>query len=73
LGLRELALRHPGVEIHLVQPPALDTPLFGPSMGFEASRQALRFGHDSVEQWLEREGARLRRRFGVWAAGSGQT
>jgi len=63
LGLRELALRHPGVEIHLVQPPALDTPLFGPSMGFEASRQALRFGHDSVGKWLEGEGAILRKRF----------
>ena len=73
LGLRELALRHPGVEIHLVQPPALDTPLFGPSMGFEASRQALRFGHDSVQQWLEREGARLRRRFGISAARSAQS
>jgi predicted acylesterase/phospholipase RssA len=63
LGLRELTLRHPGVEIHLVQPPALDTPLFGPSMGFEASRQALRFGHDSVGKWLEGEGAILRKRF----------
>jgi predicted acylesterase/phospholipase RssA len=65
LGLRELALSHPGVEIHLVQPPALDTPLFGPSMGFEASRQALRFGHDSVGKWLEGEGAILRKRFGA--------
>ena len=65
LGLRELTLRHPGVEVHLVQPPPLDTPLFGPSMGFEASRQALRFGHDSVEKWLVEEGAALRRRFGV--------
>lgn len=65
LGLRELALRHPNVEVYLVQPPALDTPLFGPSMGFEASRLALRFGHDSVGQWLEREGSALRRRFGV--------
>ena len=57
LGLRELTLRHPGVEVHLVQPPPLDTPLFGPSMGLEASRQALRFGHDSVEKWLVEEGA----------------
>ena len=64
LGLRELALRHPKVEIHLVQPPALGTPLFGPSMGFEASRQALRFGHDSVGEWLAGGGAALRRRFG---------
>jgi predicted acylesterase/phospholipase RssA len=65
MGLRELALRHPDVEIYLVQPPALDTPLFGPSMGFEASRLALRFGHDSVGEWLEGAGLTLRRRFGT--------
>jgi predicted acylesterase/phospholipase RssA len=63
MGLRELRLRHPRVEIHLVQPPTLETPLFGPSMGFMASRLALRFGRDSVTKWLEGEGAILRRRF----------
>lgn len=64
LGLRELALRHPRLEIHLVQPPPGSTPLFGPSMGFEASRLALRFGRESVGEWLAREGNGLRRAFG---------
>ena len=64
LGLRELALRHPSLEIHLVQPPTGSTPLFGPSMGFEASRLALRFGRDSVSEWLAREGDAMRRAFG---------
>jgi NTE family protein len=65
LGLRELALRHPDLDVHLLQPPPGDTPLFGPSMGFEASRLALRYGRDSVREWLATEGAELRRAFGV--------
>ena len=57
LGLRELKLRHPEVEIHLVQPESTGSPLRGPSMGFEASRAALRYGYSSVTDWLSRDGA----------------
>ena len=67
LGLRELSLRHPDLEIHLLQPPAGDTPLFGPSMGFEASRLALRFGREATLDWLVTEGGVLRRAFGATA------
>jgi len=52
LGLRELSLRRPDVEIHLVQPEGKVSPLRGPSMGFEASRAALRYGYTSVKEWL---------------------
>jgi predicted acylesterase/phospholipase RssA len=48
LSLRELRLRRPEVEIFLVQPAPEPSPLVGPSMGFEASRDALRFGYESV-------------------------
>jgi len=66
LGLTELRLRRPEVEIHLVQPEATASPLLGPSMGFEASRAALRFGYESIKQWLGSEAAApLRQRFGV--------
>jgi predicted acylesterase/phospholipase RssA len=65
LGLRELALRYPDLDVHLLQPGPGDTPLFGPSMGFEASRLALRFGRDSVREWLATEGGGLRRAFGI--------
>jgi len=57
LGLRELVLRRPDVEIHLLEPPAGDSPLFGPSMGFEASRLALQFGYSSTKRWLAGPGA----------------
>ena len=57
LGLRELKLRRPEVEIHLVQPESKASPLRGPSMGFEASRAALRYGYTSVTEWLSHEGA----------------
>lgn len=63
LALRELKLRRPEVEFHLIQPEPRPSPLVGPSMGFEASRAALRFGYVSVKQWLEGEGTALRRRF----------
>ncbi|MBI2527553.1 MAG: patatin-like phospholipase family protein [Candidatus Rokubacteria bacterium] len=67
LGLRELALRRPDVEIHLLQPPPGDSPLFGPSMGFEASRLALQFGYSSTKQWLAGPGAGFGRRLAsVW-------
>lgn len=62
-GLRELRLRRPDVRWHLIQPPSPGTPLFGPSMGFDASRAALRFGYASTLEWLDGEGGRLRREF----------
>src|SRR6266849_6624988 len=57
LGLRELKLRRPDVDFHLIQPEFKPSPLVGPSMGFEASRAALRFGYSSVTEWLAGEGA----------------
>ena len=64
LGLRELKLRRPHVELHLIQPEFKPSPLVGPSMGFEASRAALRFGHTSVTEWLAGDGATFAARFG---------
>ncbi len=63
LGLKELERRRPGVSWHVVQPPADGSPLFGPSMGFEASRAALRFGRACTVEWLADQGARLKRDF----------
>ena len=64
LGLTELRLRRPEVEIHLIQPDHRPSPLIGPSMGFEASRAALQFGHSSVKEWLgTQDAAALRQRF----------
>ena len=62
-GIRELRLRSPGVLWHLIQPPADSTPLFGPSMGFEASRRALQFGYTATQEWLAERGDDLRRHF----------
>lgn len=62
LGLRELQQKHPKVEFFLIQPGAKDSPLFGPSMGFEASRAALRFGRVTTREWLSGEGAGVIRR-----------
>ena len=63
LGLRELKLRHPLVEILMIQPDPQPSPLIGPSMGFEASRAALRFGYTSVRDWLTAGGAAFAARF----------
>jgi NTE family protein len=63
LGLRELKLRRPDVEFHLIQPEFKPSPLVGPSMGFEGSRAALRFGYSSVTEWLAGEGAPVAIRF----------
>jgi len=63
LGLRELKLRRPDVEFHLIQPEFKPSPLVGPSMGFEASRAALRFGYSSVTEWLAGEGEPVAIRF----------
>jgi predicted acylesterase/phospholipase RssA len=64
LRLEALRLSRPDVELHVIQPPPEPSPLVGPSMGFEASRAALRFGYASVKAWLgEEDGARLAERF----------
>ena len=68
LGLRDLQAKHPRVEIFLLQPEAKESPLFGPSMGFEASRAALRFGYRSTKKWLEEQGVAFIRRFQLPAA-----
>jgi NTE family protein len=61
--LRELKLRRPDVEFFVIQPEPRPSPMVGPSMGFEASRAALRFGYSTVGEWLEGEGAAFARRF----------
>lgn len=63
LGLATLAVKHPQTDFFLIQPPRTDTPLFGPCMGFEASRAALRFGYASTGTWLETHGSPLLERF----------
>src|SRR2546426_504021 len=62
LRLSTLPIKHPRTEFHLIQPTRDDTPLFGPSMGFEASRAALRYGYESTKGWLEGQGLPLLRR-----------
>lgn len=62
LGLSTLRIKHPRTEFHLIQPTREETPLFGPSMGFEASRAALRFGFESTKAWLDDQGLPLLRR-----------
>ena len=63
LGLRELRLREPEVEFHLIQPGDADTALFGPSMGFEASRNALQLGYNSTRTRLAEIGPAFAERF----------
>ena len=43
-------------------------PLVGPSMGFEASRAALRYGYRTMKEWLNEQGAPLLRRLAPEAA-----
>ncbi len=62
LGLATLRVKYPRTEFFLIQPSQAEAPLFGPSMGFEASRAALRFGYDATREWLGGEGAALLRR-----------
>jgi NTE family protein len=59
LGLAVLAARYPGTRFFLIEPPRTCTLLFGPSMGFEASRRALRYGYESTKAWLEGDGQPL--------------
>ena len=62
LNLARLSVRYPGTAFYLIQPQATGTPMFGPSMGFEASRAALRYGLASTREWLGAAGAELLRR-----------
>ena len=59
LGMDSLGLKYPHTEFHLLQPSRDAALLFGPSMGFEASRAALRFGYTSTRAWLDAKGAPL--------------
>src|SRR3970282_623681 len=67
LGLRDLQQNHPKVEFFLFQPEPKESPLFGHSMGFEASRAALRFGYVTTKEWLQTRGAFSARRFAARA------
>lgn len=62
LGLGSLAVKFPRTTFFLLEPPRVKTPLFGPSMGFEASRAALRYGYTSTLAWLDAQGQGLLRR-----------
>src|SRR5919106_6535602 len=68
LGMSALALKYPRTEFHLLQPPQDNGMPFGPSMGFEASRAALRFGYTSTRAWLAEQGAPLIRSLAPAAA-----
>lgn len=73
LGLRDLQQHHPKVEFFLCQPEAKESPLFGPSMGFDASGAALRFGYFSTKEWFRTTGAIFIRRFSTADAAPGAT
>src|SRR5882672_1458900 len=62
LGLSTLRVKHPRTEFHLIQPSRDDSPMGGPSMGFEASRAALRYGYESTKEWLAGQGTMVLRR-----------
>jgi NTE family protein len=62
LGLTAVSVKYPQTTFFLLQPPRGQSPLFGPSMGFEASRAALRYGYTSTLAWLEEQGAGLLQR-----------
>jgi NTE family protein len=65
LGLATLAVKFPRTTFYLLQPPRTNGLLFGPSMGFDASRAALRYGYTSTKEWLDAQGARLVRQLAV--------
>ena len=65
LGLDALAAKFPRTAFHLLQPPRANNLLFGPSMGFEVSRAALRYGYTSTKEWLDTQGAALVRRLSL--------
>jgi predicted acylesterase/phospholipase RssA len=70
LERRELRLRRPDVEFHLIQPSNDSTLLFGPSMGFEASRAALRFGYASTRERLDELGPAFLDQFKTGGSGA---
>ena len=70
LGMGALAVKYPRTVFHLLQPSQETTLLFGPSMGFEASQAALRFGYTSTRAWLAEQGAPLVRSLTLSAATS---
>jgi predicted acylesterase/phospholipase RssA len=59
LGLAMLPARFPGTRFYLLEPPRSKSPMRGPTMGFEASRAALRFGYSSTKEWLSADGLPL--------------
>jgi NTE family protein len=59
LGLTTLSMKFPRTAFYLLQPPRDSALLFGPSMGFETSRAALRYGYTSTKAWLDQQGAPL--------------
>jgi predicted acylesterase/phospholipase RssA len=63
IGLAAVKLQHPEVEILVIQPEPKPSPLVGPSMGFEASRAALRYGYSTVKEWLAGPGGVAAARF----------
>ncbi len=67
-NLDRTMVRHPKTAFFLIQPTDSSSPLFGPSMGFEASRAALRYGYESTRGWLASAGAGLLRLYGQRAA-----
>lgn len=52
----------------LCRPEPKESPLFGPSMGFDASRAALRIGYVATKEWLQTKVAVFIRRFSAPAA-----
>jgi hypothetical protein len=58
LGLASLAVKFPRTAFYLLQPARDTAHLFGPSMGFAASRAALRYGYSSTKAWLNEQGLR---------------
>jgi hypothetical protein len=59
--MASLAVKFPQTIFHLLQPSHDTELMFGPSMGFEASQAALRFGYSSTRAWLDEQGAALLR------------
>ena len=70
LGLATLAVKFPRASFYLLQPPRTNGLLFGPSMGFDASRAALRYGYTSTKAWLDAQGAPLVRQLSLATAAS---
>lgn len=59
LGLANLSIKYPKTSFFLLKPRRSRTPLFGPSMSFDSSRQALCYGYTSTQEWLASQGQPL--------------